>query len=774
MSQEPPPAEPVEVEVKHLPASTTDLFKNSNITPSEYATQNEKLNIILFNRIHKTILDNVKNDNFEKLQTFRGEPPVNAFPEILELVDSLNMSQLVDSKKKLLNDFVTFLRQKIPAKIASSIARHWGPVIPKYVDNVTSVLHIIIRLANEAKDGNKILYWLSNSLFQKTWGKKSSLMNSKIGAVCRCILPPAKKAYWAILGTDKTFKLYLLKKNAAVLDFECKVSRTRVHEDNKSVVITDDKGVDVKTFLPVDINQAQMWGAALAKQHAPFPYYFSSFLSPLPAEYYHALYEAITCNDMIIVRCVTDPSVTPPEDPLNRGTNLMDSLFDIFAHSAKMPMLINQMVATEIYDAKSSNVLRKPSNCGNLVNIFTERFGGQYYSKFVSKLIDYVKSKDCFGQGLNADAADLEVPLNTAFKLIYNSADLVPRQIKHFAQVLFSYAAIKYNNKQDVYNVLANFFFFRFLFSIIKNADFFGGDAAENKNVKGFIDIAKVVCQFGKLEDGLDGLNKRFQHNVYPNLEKFLFSISQITDAPKYDGVTKERFVKIIENVLCSISFKGQGKNSDSFIQFVQRFNDAALATFKEPLVLQHNIHVALSQFFHYRFDPEIQEIADKGENIDAEQYYFKPPPPDPSTFAPPPSDLPPMPGPAKGSGAKGAKKSGAKGGAKGAKGAAAKPAGKASGAKAGAKGAKGAAKPAGKASGAKAGGKGGAKGATAKGAAKPAGKASGAKAGGKGGAKGAKGAKGAAKPAGKGAAAKPAGKGAAKPAAKKPAGKKK
>ena len=611
-------------EEKHLPSNPAAFF-SENVTPSDYSNDNEKLKLILFNRIHPDVLDRVKDNHFDLLQTFHQAPPLEAFPEILETVNSLEYSQLINPKKKILNDFVTFLRQKIPAKTAYNIVLNWAPIIPKYVDNIDSVLDIIIRLANQAEDGNKVLYWLSNALFPKTWAKKSSLMNSKIGAVCRCILPPNRKAYWAILDTNKNFKLYQLKKNAAVLDFECKVSRTRVHEDGKSVVITDIDGNDVKTFLPVDINQAQMWGAALAKQHSPFPYYFSSYQTPLPPEYYHALYEAFTCTDMIIVRCVTNPTVTPPEDEENRGMKLMDALFDVFAHDAKMQLLLSQMVAIDLYsDVKPRDILRVPSNLGNLVNVFVERFGKEYYSKFGAKLRDYIKSKDCFAAGLDAAASEVEVALNTAFKLIYSSAEFVPDQLKHVAQVLFSYSVIKYNIKQDVYTILANFFFSRLLFPLLKNPEFFGGEEESNKNIDGFIEIAKVISQFGKLEGNLADLNNRFQHNVYPKIEQFLFGIAQITKAPIYQGVSKERFVKIIEYVLYCISHKTPGvTNGDSFIQFVQRFNDAALATFAEPLILPNSLHIAIAQYFQFRIDPDIQELAEKGEDLDANQHYF-------------------------------------------------------------------------------------------------------------------------------------------------------
>ncbi|KAI5548270.1 GTPase activation domain, GAP family [Trichomonas vaginalis G3] len=598
---------------------------NNDIKLSPFAEEGKQQKFILFNRVPEEILTRLKESNYNELLQFNRKSPVDSFDEICELIDSLSEEELLKTKKKLLIDFQSYIKVRIPNKTSLNLTSNWPPQVPRLVAQVDLVLNLLIRLCLHSKSPEKFLFWLTNTIYPKQFTSTSCLINSKICAICRCIIPPDKKAYWAVLDNDHIFKLYLLRKSGTELDYQGEVSRIRLDEDQQSIILTDTNNIDVRRIMPVDINQAQMWGAALNRQHSPFPYFFSSYQIPLPQEYYPALFEAITSCDLIIPRCVAHPTVTPPEE-YERSYELMEALLDCYAHLGRVSSLLQVLVSLELTLVKDSfNWFRSPSNLGILANIFFARYGKPYFDNFVQKLLDYVNSKDVFAKGLNANPDAVKVPLFTALKLIYSSGGALTPEIKHFSQVLFAYSAIKFNKKQDVLNVLANFYLSRLILGTIQQPEVYGSQTQKSPNLKGFIDIMKVVFSFGSFSGHLEPLNERLQKNVYPKFQLFLLNASKPTaPEPSYEPVTQERYTKMIESVLRAIAFKKPGQKGGSFIQFVQRFNEAAQADFHESLPIFNNLHYFIAQFFSFRTDEDIVQAMNNGEDVEAPMNYFE------------------------------------------------------------------------------------------------------------------------------------------------------
>jgi hypothetical protein len=203
----------------------------------------------------------------------------------------------------------------------------------------------------------------------------------------------------------------------------------------------------------------------MSGQAPPFPIRLTVHNRTLPPALYSAVYEALTADDLLVVRSLMHYTVAK----VSEGVPLAEALLDIFAQAGRVNQLVLGLVGAE-FDVSAEDIamsLRSNTHLTNLFKVFATRYGAPYKEKVIQKIINFVVAAG----DLRLKYADQPEALrHKTQKLLFSSLDVILRsgkhiapQIRHLASVIKAVTGCRFNSKRATFNALSSFFYLRFI-----------------------------------------------------------------------------------------------------------------------------------------------------------------------------------------------------------------------------------------------------------------------------------------------------------------------
>jgi hypothetical protein len=207
----------------------------------------------------------------------------------------------------------------------------------------------------------------------------------------------------------------------------------------------------------------------------------------------------------------------------------------------------------------ATTVLRANSHLTNMFKVFVVRFGEEYFRSTVSKLMDFIiGAGDLNLRGVDhCDRHKVQKLVMASVKAVMRSAPLMPVQLRHMGSVLRTFAGVRFNRRQPMFNTLSGFFYLRFLTGAMMDMSLFEGYAPPSPVVQ-----ATVLIPFAQLlqlplnmnvysgrYDLFEDWNHHLIKHVFPELLTVTWSLADLEEAPEYpapDEVTVQRAVGVL------------------------------------------------------------------------------------------------------------------------------------------------------------------------------------------------------------------------------------
>jgi len=297
---------------------------------------------------------------------------------------------------------------------------------------------------------------------------------------------------------------------------------------------------------------------------------------PYPVPVLVSFFEALTLDDMILLRAIVHYGVVP----VNEGVAFIDALLDIFAFAGKIEQFLIALIGLEFSkdELQINTVLRANTHVTNLFKAFFARYAKPYFDSCLSKIIDYILGVGNIGLSHieSADKEKAEVMLFTVLKYILHSENVIPAEIRYLASILKAEAIVRFNNKQATYNTLVGFICLRFITAVIADPIMFRPNTEEfspemmtmlmpfSQLLQTPINLAPFDERFEKFSDW----NPRVRKHIWPKLIKFVLSVADLKEKLFYQPPSEEQVFKSLSRVLTSSSAKFQQfKNQYEFLQ---------------------------------------------------------------------------------------------------------------------------------------------------------------------------------------------------------------
>lgn len=513
--------------------------ENEEPVPYEHVQNYLSQPVIIFNKFYsQTLANEIESLDMNKSagsMTFQNifDNSVKEFASDGSTeVHKINDIPVESSESQFLQSLREIIRSKMQVSLASKIFNFWPPVVPDCNSDMKDLLYLIIKIIHSSSDHMKALHWFSRNMFPATWHGIISQTNSILKALCVCKVK--KDTFWAELNSDKVFKLYMVKNDQLVVNAKGTVGSIQINNDTISIMST--KGKVIKKIVPSDPEQISFWTDVKkefdqGKKESAFPLTFTSYIQPIPASVFPALYEALIADDMHLVNSIIFYKVAK----IDSGPQLVESLFDIFAYAGK----VNQFLITLVTSEFSKNavtrdqILRGNSHLTNLFKVYYKRYGIRYYNSFFKNIIKYIDKNHQINLK-QLDTCDIEACTTVIFKVInkvVHSSLHIPIEMRHLASILRACAIHKFNSKQAAFNTLNGFFWLRFLSSMLANPSSVD-PSIQLEHRDSLVAISKLLTRVFNLQT-FDGnyerfsvLNNEMNKVIFPQLINFILSIA--------------------------------------------------------------------------------------------------------------------------------------------------------------------------------------------------------------------------------------------------------
>lgn len=501
--------------------------------------------------------DEIKGIDFEALPKIDGKSLKSKLKEIKEELNSTDLNKLLNNPPKVLLSLRKAIRETYSkADVYRTVFDSWPVVIDSTSPEVRNLTLFLISLIKESNKPHETLQFISFGCVQPQWHKCSSKKNSILKG-CSVITKNSKK-YWCYVDIDKYLRVDEIVDKQIRNITNCRVQTFRVSESGLRFKTTDDEKVRCQLDNPA---MAEVW-----KQYSetPFPLFLGSYTGPVPKAVLTSTLEAINSDDNFLIKILTSSSIVK----MNDGVKNMSDLFNIACYSGRVSQLYTSLIAQEFEneDLKPESILRSNTHLTNLIKVLVSKYCTKYSTNFASKLVTYILKNGNLNYGSidNCDDKKVEKVLFTSLKYILKSAPLIPPQIRHFASILRSAAATRFNDTTAVLNTLSGFFCLRFITSLIADPKKYDPQISVSDE-----DIQKILMPFSQMLQKplcfspLDGKSKfvkkwnaRIENHIFPRLKTFLFNLSEISasDSLIYLPPEGKMIKRALDNILKTLS----------------------------------------------------------------------------------------------------------------------------------------------------------------------------------------------------------------------------
>lgn len=500
---------------------------------------------------NSSIEEMVESTDFDILPKIGELSPKEAMPKLIDEFNTKELNSIISDPPNIIRDFISIIGTILTNDVWSFVMSFWPPAFPAENPKISCLLMYIIKMVHDSKNPMNIIEWCSSVLCPVDWHGEKSKNNSVLKAICLCKKKKVLKnnnLLWATLDVNDNCTLHKIDGGKLVLKKEG-VLKTVTSKDNKVLELISKNGDTFKKIEPVDEEQCGYWISVFKNDNpTPLPMMFMSFERPLPNSGILALYEALTADDLLVAKALLQYDVSKVIDSIP----LASAFLDVFSHAGKVNQLLTLLTSIEFQNAQASTVLRTNSHLTNMFKIFFQRYGQQYYQIFLKKAVLFIEKAG----NINFASVDhVSNVLISVLRFIYSSEIGIPPQIRHFASILKTFSAVKFNQKQASYNSLSGFFCLRFLTSILSDpCQFDPNYQIKTEQLSNLIPFSQLLQKPLNLDlftgqfEAYSRNNNLLKRHVFPKLVNFVFSIADLPSEPaKYEIPKPEQLRQSLE-----------------------------------------------------------------------------------------------------------------------------------------------------------------------------------------------------------------------------------
>lgn len=561
-------------------------------------SSDESTPFFYFDRYANGVKNEIKNINYSNLPKYKNKPLSEIRKDLIKMIDDTPEKDLLslDRPNQELDKFFNntsslvfdeeILHQILNVFPFSLPMAHQSNISKKEIKYFTLYFISIIQ---GSKYPLKALHYIISHFIVQTWHRNKSQNIDSVKNFCLCrnkkdsplvtnskgknkkkegdINPSCYTDYTWIIA-DKNKKLYIYKVTSGKASNQIQQPYTKLKEEKGMIKVFYYDEL-VQKLYPVNKNQTEHFLSQI-----DFPNLFLAMPSYVPFEIYKALYQAITNDDLLILRAVAHFSVTK----VTEGLDLSEALFKIFAYANKTHALLSTLVGMEFENPSLTNekILRVNSHLTNTFKIINRKYGQVYFEKVVRPIVKYVLKKGNIGlkDPNKANEKEAKIMLFTVIKYILSSAEYVPPQIRHVILLLRSFSGIRFNNYRSTYNAISGYFFLRFFSSMMVDPSIFDPNLVIDEEttstvIMPFIQLLQTVLNLKLIKGKMScfsSWNDRIEKHVFPKLIKFAFSLAEIEENPKYEPPTHDELqqsLRILLNIICDNHEKFQNRYNE-------------------------------------------------------------------------------------------------------------------------------------------------------------------------------------------------------------------
>ena len=517
---------------------------------------------------------------------------------------------LVANPSPAMQQLADFIHRTIDKSIIRDTVGMWPPKVASGAPEVENCVLFIVSLLNVCGSPETLLRWVVHVMVPERWHDCDSIYGGNTRAICLCHMKrkwkwKRKKTLWAEMDNSGFFTLYLLKNGKIMTDFQCKADGMGISTKKRRVSIVDENGVNIKSFEPIDSWQGQLWtGLEHLTKGTPAPFFMATSVGmELLPSFLPAVYQAITANDMFVLRTLVHFSVTKLADSFE----VCNALIDIFAHAGKMTQLLFCLADSEFSmpTLTTSTILRSNSNLSSTIKLFFERFASRYTTNVLLKLAKYIDG--CEGLSLiqpqNSVEEKVRPVIFTVLKHILRSGSEIPPEIRHIASILRSCATARFNEKLATYSTLSGFFNLRYICPFLADPAQYTSEFKSSRDVKeALLPFSNLLMQIfnRKLMTGryevFSNWNTKLSQQYFPDLMNFVLSIGDCEDEVVYQAPSEDQLRVALLRIVKQMSISHEA--------FFKVYNEVANSSDYEAVVKWE-----LYAFFNHFFSDNIEEV---------------------------------------------------------------------------------------------------------------------------------------------------------------------
>lgn len=572
---------------------STFLHEMSDDNDSMEETSNS---FFFLNDCVKSVKNDIKNIDYSQLPKYNNKPLNKIRNDIIQMINSKSEEELMnsdDSSTPLNKFFQDIYSQVFDEEILHQVLytfpiclpmSHQSKIDKKDIKNLTLFLISIIQDANEPL---KALHYIISHFLYQRWHKNKSATTDAVKNFCLCRnkkdgplvasnnkgktktknsdnIDPKNYTDFTWVIADRKKKLYIYKITNGVFNASNQVQQpySEMQSENGMIKVIY-QGSVVQKLYPVSKDQMSAFLSQI-----DFPNLIYSMPKHVPNEIFNALYQAITSDDLLVVRAVAHYSVTK----VLSGMPLCEALMKIFSYANKTHALLSALVGMEFENPSltTEQILRTNSHLTNTFKIINRKYGKLYFEKIINPLRKYILKKGDIGLKDTAHANEKEAKIMffTVFKYIFASSKFVSPQMRHVIYLLRTFSGIRFNNYESTYNAISGYFFLRFFSSLFIDPSALDpntiiDDDTNSNIILPFIQLIQTSLNLKPLHGRMERFsnwNQAIEKNIFPKLIPFAFSLAEIEEVPTYEPPSKEEVKKALEDVLNIIS-----ENHDKF-----------------------------------------------------------------------------------------------------------------------------------------------------------------------------------------------------------------
>jgi len=505
--------------------------------------------IIDFMKVIESDFVSITNEEMELPNMPQDKRVSEILDHFIDDFDKVGIDDIFSYKSEHISDFLDLIQQNVSIKACNSLSMFWPPILPTYLPHLKYILGIMIQSVRMTDDPEKMLRFFSAGLFPKLWNPQNALSNKVLSAFGKCKGDKfSLENVWATLDSKKVLRIYQIE-DCQVL-FDCVVHSFDVKPNG---IVIQDKNHKEAFFLSFnEIEMTNYWKNVLDGALVPFPLFFSQPIESFPEIILTSFFESCTTNDMTLARCIAQ----------FKNERMIEFLYNILSYAGKSSLFFTNIfsVIFEDQNIEIKDLLSKDSLFSKVISIVFKKFGKDYITSFVTKLLQYIDSK--YYISIRPDnenhMAEIEQFFFSVVKYIVNSADIIPPQIRFVANIIRTYLPIRFNKKQYLVQMLQYFFFDSFLLKLLQNPE-------QNKLIPKMNHPKQLQTLVPLLVDAfhLDSENhnpffekwsERIQYHTKNSILEFYYSIGDINSTPEFSQISKPELITSLQTLYGFVS----------------------------------------------------------------------------------------------------------------------------------------------------------------------------------------------------------------------------